>query len=178
MGSLVHVELLNNPKYRRFLRQALPCIDNVGIKHFFMSSVVWAAKENGSGYVEFGVRQESPWTAKLWILPLISRNVDRLMYKLQEFIISLLQFAKPEMKITDSEWGEAYIEKNQFIGSLDVAHRNYLPGEQHFATIVHVRLVLCRRSNAVPILKQSVAIQLTFEKWMLQVRALAALCRL
>ena len=57
-----------------------------------MSSVVWAAKENGSGYVEFGVRQESPWTAKLWILPLISRNLDRLMYKLQEFIISLLQF--------------------------------------------------------------------------------------
>jgi hypothetical protein len=171
MGSLVYVELLNNPRYRRFLRQALPCIDHVGIKHFFMTSLVRAAKEDGSGYVEFGVRHESPWTANLWIHPLISRNLDRLMFKLQEFIISLLQFAKPELKITDSEWGEAYIEKNQFIGNLDVVHQNYLPGEQHFANIVHVRLVRCRKSNAVPILKQSVTIELTFEKWMLQVRA-------
>ena len=113
MGSLVYVELLNNPRYRRFLRQALP-----------------------------------------WILPLISRNLDRLMFKLQEFTISLLQFAKPEMKITDSERGEAYIEQKQFIGDLNVVHQNYLPGEQHFDYIVHVRLVICRRRNAVPILKQ------------------------
>ena len=173
MASLVDVELLNDPFHRRFIRQALPCIDHVGIKPFCMISVVRAAQEDGSGYVEFGVRHESPWTSHLWILPLISRDLDGLMFKMQEFIISLLQFAKQEMKITDSEWGEAYIEQNQFIGDLNVVHQNYLPGEQHFDYIVHFRLVICRR-NAERILKQSVTIELTFEKWMVQVRACAA----
>ena len=43
------------------------------------------------------------------------RVVDRLIYKLSKFIVSLLCFAKPDMLIADYEWA---------------APRFYLPGAQ------------------------------------------------
>jgi hypothetical protein len=45
MGSLVYVELLGNPRYRKFLHRAFPWIGYVGIKHFFMAPLVAAAKD-------------------------------------------------------------------------------------------------------------------------------------
>ena len=45
MGSLVYVELLGNPRYRKFLHRAFPWIGHVGIKHFFMAPSVAAAKD-------------------------------------------------------------------------------------------------------------------------------------
>ena len=68
MDSLVDVERLNDPFYRRFLRRPLPCIDHIGIKPFCMTSLVRVAQEDGSGYVEFGLRHDSPspWTSNLW----------------------------------------------------------------------------------------------------------------
>jgi hypothetical protein len=83
------------------------------------------------------------------------------MYKLSKIIVSLLRFAKPEMLITDYEWAEACIKDGQFIGQLVVTPRFYLPGVQHdFDYFVRVRLTRPRRENAVPSLKQSVAMKL------------------
>jgi hypothetical protein len=49
-GSLVYVELLDNPRYRKFLNRAFPWIRyvRVGIKHVFMTPVIAAAKDNRS----------------------------------------------------------------------------------------------------------------------------------
>ena len=52
MGSLVYVELLDKSKYRKFLHQALPWIGHAGIIHFFRSSLIHAAKNDGSEFVE------------------------------------------------------------------------------------------------------------------------------
>ena len=131
MGSLVFVELLGNPRYRKFLHRAFPWIGHVGIKHFFMAPLVAAAKETRSGIVYFSVTEETAWTTNVWIRPLLVRNVDRLMSKLSKFIVSLLRFAKPEMLIADYEWAEACIKDGQFIGQLVVTPSFYLPGAQH-----------------------------------------------
>jgi hypothetical protein len=82
MGSLVYVELLGNPRYRKFLHRAFPWVGHVGIKHFFMAPLVAAAKDTRSGIVDFFVTEETAWTTNVWIRPLLVRNVDRLMYKL------------------------------------------------------------------------------------------------
>jgi hypothetical protein len=123
---------------------------------FFMAPLVAAAKDNRSGIVDFFVTEETAWTANVWIHPLLVRNVDRLMYKLSKFIVSLLHFAKPEMFIADYEWAEAYIKDGQFIGQLVVTPSFYLPGvQQDFDYFVRVRLTRPHRENAVPSLKQS-----------------------
>ena len=163
MGSLVFVELLGNPRYRKFLHRAFPWIGHVGIKHFFMAPLVAAAKDTRSGIVDFSVTEETAWITNVWIRPLLVRNVDRLMYKLSKFIVSLLRFAKPEMLIADYEWAEACIKDGQFIGQLVVTPSFYLPGAQHdFDYFVRVRLTRTRRENAVPSLKQSVTMKLKF----------------
>ena len=54
MGSLVFVELLGNPRYRKFLHRAFPWIGHVGIKHFVMAPSVAAAKDTRSGIVYLG----------------------------------------------------------------------------------------------------------------------------
>ena len=172
MGSLVYVDLLDNPKYTKFLHQALPWIGHAGMIHFFMSSLISAARKDGSGFVDFGVDSDSPWTSNIWIRLLISQKEECLKRKLGRFILSLLAFAKPEMKIIDSEWGEISINRREFLGTLVV-----LPfsshGEQNFDLLVHVRVVIPRRQNAVCIMKQSVTMELTFEKyWIFQVRKL------
>jgi hypothetical protein len=113
MGSLVYVELLDNPRYRKFR--------HVGIKYFFMTLFIAAAKDNRSGIVNFfTLSEEAAWTSNIWIRPLLVRNVDSLMIKRSNFIVSLLRFAKPEMLIHDYEWARAYIKDGQFIGQLDV----------------------------------------------------------
>jgi len=163
MGSLVYVELLGNPRYRKFLHRAFPWIGHVGIKHFFMAPLVAAAKDTRSGIVDFSVTEKTAWTANIWIRPLLVRNVDRLMYKLSNFFVSLLRFAKPEMLIADYEWAEACIKDGQFIGQLVVTPSFYLPGAQHdFDYFVRIRLTRPRRENAVPSLKQSVTMKLKF----------------
>ena len=168
MGSLVYVELLDNPRYRAFLHQSLPWIGHVGIIHFYMSSLVSAAKNEDSGFVDFVVNPDSPWTANIWIRPLISQNESSLMSKLRRFVHSLLGFAKPEMKIIDSEWGEASIENRQFIGTLVVWPHAYYPNEQDFELLVEVKLSIkkqkSRRQETVPIMEQSVTMELTFKK--------------
>jgi hypothetical protein len=172
MGSLVYVDLLDNSKYRKFLHQALPWIGHAGIIHFFMSSLVSAAKNDGSGSVEFGVDSESPWTSNIWIRLLITQKEKSLMRKLGRFILSLLAFAKPEMKIADFEWGETSINRREFLGTLVVLPVRSL-GEQVFELLVHVRVVIPPRQKAVCIMKQSVTMELTFEKfWIIQVRKL------
>ena len=163
MGSLVFVELLGNPRYRKFLHRAFPWIGHVRIKHFFMAPLVAAAKDTRSGTVDFSVTEETAWTTNVWIRPLLVRNVDRLMSKLSKFIVSLLRFAKPEMLIADYEWAEACIKDGQFIGQLVVTPSFYLPGaQQDFDYLVRVRLTRPRRENAVPSLKQSVTMKLKF----------------
>jgi hypothetical protein len=163
MASLVYVELLGNPRYRKFLHGAFPWIGHVGIKHFFMAPLVTAEKNTRSGIVDFFVTEETAWTSNVWIRPLLVRNVDRLMYKLSKFLVCLLRFAKPEMLITDYEWAEACIKDGQFIGKLVVTPSFYLLGaQQHFDYFVRVRLTRPRRENAVPSLKQSVTMKLKF----------------
>ena len=165
MGSLIFVELLDNPRYIKFLHRAFPWIGHVGIKHFFMTALVAAAKEDRAGIVEFCVTEEAAWTENVWIRPLLVRNVDRLMQKSSRFIVSLLRFAKPDMLISDYEWAEAYIKDGQFIGQLVVTPIFYLPGaQQEFDILVRIRLTRPRRENAVPSLKQSVIMKLKFEK--------------
>jgi hypothetical protein len=161
MGSLVYAELLNNPKYRKFLHRALPEIGHVGISHFFMTSLVGAAKEEGYGFLDFASCQ----TANIWIRPLISRNEDRLMLMLKGFILNLLKFSKPELRIRDAEWGEANIYHRQFIGGLSVLPWIPSPGELDFDLIVHVRLRIPHSQNGVPIMKQYVKMELWFEKF-------------
>ena len=59
MGCLVFVELLGNPRYRKFPHRAFPWIGHVGIKHFFMAPLVAAAKDTRSGIVDFSVTRAS-----------------------------------------------------------------------------------------------------------------------
>jgi hypothetical protein len=49
MGSPVYVELLDNPRYRKFLNQAFPWIGHVRIKHVFMTPFIAAAKDDRVG---------------------------------------------------------------------------------------------------------------------------------
>jgi hypothetical protein len=114
MGLLVYVELLDNPRYRKFLSRAFPWIRHVRIKHFFMTPFIAAAKDGRSGIVHFFTHsKEAAWTSNILILPLLVRNVDSLMIKLSIFIVSLLRFAKPEMSIQDYEWARPYIKDGQ-----------------------------------------------------------------
>ena len=69
-GSLVYIELLGNPRYRKFLHRAFPWIGHIGIKHFFMTSLVAAAKDTRSGIVDFPVTEETAWTSNVLIRPL------------------------------------------------------------------------------------------------------------
>jgi hypothetical protein len=170
MGTLVHSELLENSKYRKFLHKALPWYGHVGISHMFMTTLVDAAKTDSFGYVDFDHCNGFHWTGNIWVRPLISRNVDYLMTKLHIFILSLLDFSEPSMRIVDSEWGEVGIQRRQFIGNLSVLPYTR-PGEQSFDLIVQVRLKIRRhRKKAVPIMQKSVRLELLFEKhWNVQV---------
>jgi hypothetical protein len=100
MGSLVYVELLDNPRYRKFLIRTFPWIGHVGIKHFFMTPFVAAAKDDRTGIVHFSTHsEEAAWTSNIWIRPLLVLNLNSLTIKLSKFIVSLLRFAKPDMLI-------------------------------------------------------------------------------
>ena len=55
MGSLVYVEILDNLRYRKVLNRAFPWIRHVGIKHFFMTPFIAAAKDDRSGIVHFSL---------------------------------------------------------------------------------------------------------------------------
>ena len=102
----VYVVLLDNPtwRYRKYILQACPWNGHVRVKHFLWPLLAGLLKRTAPD-LSFLV-WVTPWTANIWFRPLISRNEDKLVFKLQDFILSLLQYAKPEMKITDSEWGE------------------------------------------------------------------------
>ena len=93
------------------------------------------------------------------------------MTNLNRFILSLLEFARPEMKITDSEWGDAYFDHNRkFIGNLVILPWAEPRVEDDFELHVHVRLFISRLEKAVPIMKKSVRMELTFEKvWIVKV---------
>lgn len=174
MGSLVHVELLDNSGYRKFLYRNMMG-GHVGILHFFMTSLISAAKNERHGFVDIGWNS-GPWTANLYLQPLISRNEIILMSRLRRFIHSLLQYAKPEMKIVDSEWGEASIENRQsspdsllpllqFNGTLSVwPFEN--PGEQEFELIVAVRAYIPLGQRKVSIMQRNVRIELNFERYL------------
>ena len=125
-----------------------------------------AAKDDHSLIVHFSTHsEEAAWTSNIWNRPLLVRNVDSLMIKLSNFIVSLLRFAKPEMLIQDYEWAGAYIKDGQFIGQLVVTPSFYLPGaQQDFDQLVRVRLKRPRSENAVPSLKQIVTMKLKFER--------------
>jgi hypothetical protein len=155
MGSLVYLELLDNPRYRRFLDRALPWCDDIEMRHGFITPLVWAARHDSYGFVDLPVSYGSPWKDNVLTRPLMTRNVDRLMLKLKQFILHLFEFSKPEMKHIDAEWGDAYIERGQFVGDLVVLPW-ILHCEPDFEQLVHVRL---RHSDAI-----SVRLQLTFEK--------------
>jgi hypothetical protein len=156
MGSLVCVELLDNPRYRKFLNRAFPWIRHVGIKHFFMTPYIAAAKDDRSGIVHFSTHsEEAAWTSNIcW------RNVDSLMIKLSKLMVSLLHFAKPEMLIQDYEWAGAYIKDGQFIGQLVVTPSFYLPcAQQDFDQLVRVQLKP-HSENGLPSLKQILTMKL------------------
>jgi len=176
MGSLDYVELLENPRYRKFLHQALPEIGHTGIIHFLMTPVLHSAKVDSSrGFLEISRNHNSPWTTNIWFRPLISRNSDFLLPKLQGFILTLLEFARPEMKITDSELGDAYFDHHrQFIGDLVVLPWTEPRVEEDFELHVYVRLYISRSEKAVQILEKSVRMELTFKKvWIVQVLSYA-----
>jgi hypothetical protein len=104
MGSLVYVELLDNPRYREFLNRAMlrafSWIGKAGIKHFFMTPFIAATKNNRSGIVHFSTYfKKAAWTSSIWICPLLVRNVDSVMIKLSKIIVSLLLFAKPNPRL-------------------------------------------------------------------------------
>ena len=86
------------------------------------------------------------------------------MSKLKEFIHSLLKLSKPEMKIMDLEFGEAYITHCQFIGTLVVLPYD-IPGERQFEQHVQVRLRIPHNKKGVSIMKQDLRMELTFEKY-------------
>ena len=174
MGSL-DPALLDNPSYRKFLLRALPLFGDLGIRHFYMSSLLAAAKEDGSGFVQFRMSHEpSTWTNIFWVCPLISRNKNMLMSKLERFILSLLQFAKPEMKVIDAEWGDTDLKPRQFVGTLVVWPWIYLPGEQAFDQLIHVRLMIRRRKKAASVMKHYVKLELKFERFYISVRSLCS----
>lgn len=101
MGSLVYTELLNKPKYRKFLHGMFPWIGHVGICHAFMIPLIGAAKNCRSGFVEF---QCDPWTANPWVRPLIGKNMEGLTLKLEKFVDSILKYARPDLMIVDTDW--------------------------------------------------------------------------
>jgi hypothetical protein len=124
-----------------------------------------AKVDSSRGFLEIRRNYKSPWTTNIWFRPLISQNLYFLLPKLQGFILTLLEFARPEMKITDSEWGDADFNRDrQFIGDLVVLPWTEPRVEQDFELQVHVRLYISRRDKAVPILEKSVRMELTFKK--------------
>jgi hypothetical protein len=62
MGSLVYVEVMDNPRYIKFLSRAFPWIGHIR-KNIFMTPFVAAAKDDRSGIVNFFVTEEAAWTA-------------------------------------------------------------------------------------------------------------------
>jgi hypothetical protein len=59
-----------------------------------MTSFIAAAKDYRSGIVHFFTySEEAAWTSNNWIRSLLLQNVDSLMIKLLQFIVSLLRFA-------------------------------------------------------------------------------------
>jgi hypothetical protein len=101
------------------------------------------------------------------------------MLMLKEFILNLVKFSKPELKIRNAEWAEANIDHCQFIEGLSVLPWIPTPGELDFDLIVHVRLGISRNQNGVPnllpIMKQHVKMELWFEKF--SIAEVQSLCR-
>ena len=103
------------PNYRKFLRLSFPWIGHLGICHSFMLPLIGAAKHCRSAFVE--LRSElNPWNTNPWLRPLISRNKESLTMKLESFILSIFKYARPDLRITDSDWCQEYFENHQFIG--------------------------------------------------------------
>lgn len=173
MGSLQYPELLENPRYRKFLHRAHPWYGHVGIIHLEMTDLVRAASTGGLGSVDFCHCNGYKWTDNIWIRPLISRNLDSVMTNLREFVLSLLKFTQPTIKILDSEWGDAEIVHNrEFLGNLSIVPYT-CPCEQSFELIVNVKLKFRRhRKSPVPIMSKPVRLWLDFKKNVLQVPSL------
>jgi len=174
MGALVYVELLDNPGYRKFLHRYMNG-GHVGILHFFICPLIGAARDERDGFIDIGWGSE-PGTANIWLRLLISRNEIILMSRLRRFIHSLLKYAKPEMKIVDSEWGEASIKNCQsspdshlpllqFNGTLSVWPCEN-PGEQEFDLIVAVRAYIPLRQRQVSIMQRDVRIEFNFARYL------------
>ena len=163
MGSLDYLKLLEDSKYRNFLHRTFPFVDRVEMCHCLMKPLIYAARNCRSGFVEFGC---DAWTANPWIFPLISRNLKLLTMKLESLILSTFKYARPDWKITDSDWCEAFFDNRQFVGSFGIFQNddeNFL----HDLMSVKVRvrfLTNRRRSGQIPIMNSSVNIELTFEE--------------
>ena len=77
MRSLVYVELLDNPRYRKFLNRAFP-LDwsrRNTLKTIFMTPFIAAPKDDRSGIVHYSTHsEEAAWTSNIWIRPLLVQN--------------------------------------------------------------------------------------------------------
>jgi len=156
MGSLVYTELLNKPKYRKFLHGMFPWIGHVGICHAFMIPLIGAAKNCRSGFVEF---QCDPWTANPWVRPLIGKNMEGLTLKLEKFVDSILKYARPDLMIVDTDWCQKYfLNRRHFIGYYGIFH------SEDFLLSVKVQVKFSANgSGQLPIMGSGVMIELTFE---------------
>ena len=153
------MDLLENPNYRKFLRLSFPWIGHLGICHSFMLPLIGAAKHCRSAFVE--LRSElNPWNTNPWLRPLISRNKESLTMKLESFILSIFKYARPDLRITDSDWCQEYFENRQFIGIYGIFEDN-----KDFFMSVKVRVKFCgNRSGKIPIMGSDVKIELSFEE--------------
>ena len=111
MGSVAYMELVYNPKYQKFLHQTFPQIGTIGQCHHFMISLIDAAQNYRSAFSEFRSGY-FPWTVNPWVSPLISRNTARLTLKLGRLIRSIFKYARPDWKVTYSDWCEAYFDNH------------------------------------------------------------------
>ena len=176
MGSLVNVELLDNQGYQNFLHRYMTG-GHLGILHFSMTPLFAASRDERFGFFDVG-GDSGPWTANIWLRPLISRNKIILMSIFRTFIHSLLKYAKPEMKIVDSEWGETYIENRQspdlreheerlprlqFNGTLAVWPCEN-PGEPEFERLVAVRAYVPLGQSKVSIMQRNMRIELWWHR--------------
>ena len=124
------MDLLENPNYRKFLRLSFPWIGHLGICHSFMLPLIGAAKHCRSAFVELS------------------------------FILSIFKYARPDLRITDSDWCQEYFENRQFIGIYGIFEDN-----KDFFMSVKVRVKFCgNRSGKIPIMGSDVKIELSFEE--------------
>ena len=158
------MELLDIPKYRKFLHQSFPWIGHLGICHYLMLPLIDAARDCRSAFVEFSSGCEA-WNANPWVRPFISKNMASLTLKLEKLILSILKYARPNLKIAvfaDSDWCNKYFDhRRHFVGSYGIL----LDGYQDFDLCVNVRVSFsANRSGEIPIMGSNIKIELSFEE--------------